>query len=57
MAEQLKLIDSHNIVGYIMDPPAVHQQFKSMMVGFNNYRISQALRSNPVIHKDLIIEF
>ncbi|CAI9274834.1 unnamed protein product [Lactuca saligna] len=40
-----------------MDPPAAHQEFKSMMVGLNNCRICHALRANPVIHKDLITEF
>ncbi|CAI9271696.1 unnamed protein product [Lactuca saligna] len=54
MAEELKFVDSDNIDGYLMDPPAAHQEFKSMMVGLNNYRISQALHANPVIHKDLI---
>ena len=39
-----------------MDPPAPHQEFKSIMVSLNNYRISQALRTNPVIHRDLIID-
>nr|KAJ0200409.1 hypothetical protein LSAT_V11C600322290 [Lactuca sativa] len=28
-----------------------------MMVGLNNYRIPQAFRANPVIHKDLTTEF
>ena len=40
-----------------MDPPAVHKEFKSMIVGLNNCRISHALHSNPVIFKDLIVDF
>ncbi|CAI9285741.1 unnamed protein product [Lactuca saligna] len=31
MAEQLKFVDSHNVAGYLMDPPPAHQEFKSMM--------------------------
>ena len=57
MAEQLKFLDSHNIAGYLMDPLTAHQEFKSMMVGLYNCRISQALRANPIIHKDLITDF
>ena len=57
MPEQLKFVDSYNIAGYLMDPAAAYQEFKSMMAGLNNCRISQAFRANLVIHIDLIIEF
>lgn len=56
MVEQLKFVDSHNIAGCLVEPPVAHQEFKSMMVGLNNYRISHALRANLVIHRDLITE-
>jgi len=57
MADQLKFVDSHNIIGYLLDPPAAHNEFKPMIAGLNNCRISYALRTNLVIRKDLINEF
>lgn len=57
MADQLKFVDSHNIDGYLLDPLAAHDKFKSMILGLNNCRISHALCANPLIYKDQIIEF
>ena len=57
MVDQLKFVDSHNIAGYFLDPPVAHNEFKSMIVGLNNVRISHALCVNPVIHKDLNNDF
>ncbi|KAL4590858.1 hypothetical protein LXL04_003803 [Taraxacum kok-saghyz] len=57
MADELKFVESHNITGYLMDPPAAHKEFQSMIAGLNSCRISYALRANPVIRKDLVIDF
>ena len=56
MAE-LKFVESHNIAGYLMDPPTAHKEFQSMIVGLNSCRISHALRVNPAICKDLVTDF
>lgn len=56
-SSSLKFVDSHNIVGYLLDPPAAHKEFRSMITGLNSCRISQALRASPVIHIDMITDF
>ena len=53
----LKFADSHNSACHLADPPAAYSNFKSMVFGLNNSRISHALHTNPTIHKDLICDF
>ncbi|KAL4583180.1 hypothetical protein LXL04_007746 [Taraxacum kok-saghyz] len=54
---ELKFYDTHNIAGYLLDPPAAHREFQSMIDGLNQCRISNALRMNPAICKNLINDF
>ncbi|CAI9281674.1 unnamed protein product [Lactuca saligna] len=56
MASQLKFVDSHNIIGYLLDPPIVHNEFKSMIMGLNSCRSSYALHANPVIQGNSILK-
>ncbi|CAI9302404.1 unnamed protein product [Lactuca saligna] len=57
MVDQLKFVESHNIAGYLLDLPAAHKEFKSMIASLNNCSISHTLRSNPVIYKGIITKF
>ncbi|XP_076904358.1 uncharacterized protein LOC143559769 [Bidens hawaiensis] len=59
MADQnpLKIADSHNVPGYLFDPPLTHKEFNSIIVGLNTCRISHALQENPVICKKMITDF
>lgn len=53
----LKFSDHHNIAACLSDPPQSHQEFKSMVYGLNNCRLTHAIRTNPVIYKSLVGEF
>lgn len=46
--EPMKFVDIHKIDGCLVDPPLVHKEFKSMIVGLNTCRLSHALQETPV---------
>lgn len=49
--DDLKFVETHNVVVRLVDPPLSHQEFKSMVLGLNNLRITHAIRENPFIYK------
>ena len=57
MAVELKFADNHNIVGHLSEPPHMHEDFKSLIVGLNACSITHAVGANPVITKELITDF
>lgn len=54
---RFKILDNQNIVAFLSDPPLSHQEFKSIIHGINNCRLTHAIRANPVIYKSLVSEF
>ena len=53
----LKFVETHNVAGYLSDPPAAHIDFLPMTTGLRNCCISHALGATPVIFKELIADF
>ncbi|MFS7963925.1 hypothetical protein Hanom_Chr08g00744091 [Helianthus anomalus] len=42
---------------FLREPPKGHEEFKSMIAGLNTCRLAHALRENPIIREDWIIDF
>ena len=57
MAGALKFADNHNIVGHLPEPPPIHNDFTSLIVGLNACSITHAVNANPLITRELIIGF
>ncbi|KAL6575489.1 hypothetical protein OROHE_000866 [Orobanche hederae] len=48
---------NHKIVAYLSNPPPEYGIFKSMVRVLNSCKITKALNENPVMYRDLILEF
>lgn len=52
----MKFLQNHNITTFLSDPPAAHQEFRSMIHGLKKCCLA-AFKTNPIIYQDLVREF
>lgn len=57
MTDQVSLAQNHNLVGLLVKPPPKYCVFQSMVRVLNSCKITKALRENPVLYRDMIVEF
>lgn len=54
---ELNFSDNHNIDAFLFDPPATHQDFKSIIHGLQFCYLAHVFRTNLIICQDLIKQF
>ncbi|XP_023765268.1 pheromone-processing carboxypeptidase KEX1-like [Lactuca sativa] len=53
----LKFAENHIIAAFLFDPPAAHQEFKSLIHGLKRFCLAHASRSSPITCQDLVKQF
>ena len=53
----LKFAESHNLAIFLVDSPASHGEFKSMIHGLKKYCLASALTLDLVVYQSMIQEF
>ena len=53
----LIFVDTHNQGGFLSNPPIEHEEFTSMITVLRDCPLTHALRVNPIIYENQIVEF
>ncbi|KAL7599665.1 hypothetical protein Lser_V15G25568 [Lactuca serriola] len=53
----LKFSDTHNLAVFLVDSPAPHSDFKSMINGLKECCLTFALTASPVIYQEPVKQF